>query len=386
MTGRVSIRLATFGGLLAMVTAATLLLPSPDAGDAAAAWPSHRAAAQQSPTDVVAPAPSVRVVMTELTPFVANRNGRPSGFYAEIWQTVAADLGVTVEIVWVDRFGDLLLAIDEGRADVAVAPLTPSAEREPRYDFTSAVVSSGPQLAYHQRSSTGTSLLGALFSRDVRRILIVAAIGLSILAHLIWLVERDREDPEGADFDPRYLRGIWDGFWWATVTVTTVGYGDKAPRSVGGRLVALLAMFLSLFLVGAFVSQVTESLQAERGGPPVASLADIDQQPVGVVDGSSFARYLENEGVTVEPFASQGELFDAAEQGTIDLVVSNPYALATDGADHGLSPVGEVFYTEFETFGLAQGSPWREPINRVLADLQASGEIEAIIDRWVPES
>ena len=41
--------------------------------------------------------------------------------------------------------------------------------------------------------------------------------------------------------------------------------------------------------------------------------------------------------------------------------------------------VDGVLYEEFETFGLAQGSVWREPINQVLAELQSSGEIAEII-------
>lgn len=320
--------------------------------------------------------------MIELEPFVADLDGRPSGFYAEIWQVVAAELGVDVEVIWVDRFPELLTALDEDRADVAVAPLTPTAERVPGYDFTSSVITSGPQLGYHERIASSTSIFSAVVATSVRRILLVAFLGLLVLAHLIWLVERNRSDDEGGDFRPDYLRGVWDGFWWATVTVTTVGYGDKAPRSFQGRAVALLAMLLSLFLVGAFVSQVTDILQEHRNEPAVGGLDDVGSRPVGVVDGSSFAAYVVDRGLTVRAYANQEDLFEAAERGEIDLVVTNPYALETIGGRYGLEPVGGVFYTEFEAFALPQGSPWREPVNVVLAELQASGEIEEIVDRW----
>ena len=73
----------------------------------------------------------------------------------------------------------------------------------------------------------------------------------------------------------------------------------------------------------------------------------------------------------------------AAAAGRVDVMVTNPYALAALGDRYQVTATGAVLYEEFETFGLAQGSPWREPINRALADLQASGEVEAVVDRWL---
>lgn len=325
----------------------------------------------------------VRVVMTELEPFVFNDDGRPDGFYAEIWSTVALELGVGYEVMWADSFTELLATVERGEADVAVAPLSPTAERERRFDFSSAVISSGPQLGYHDRLTGNQSIMRILFSRSVRQILLVAVLGLVVLAHMIWLVERRRTDEESNDFRPDYLRGVWDGFWWATVTVTTVGYGDKAPRSFGGRAIALLAMLLSLFLVGAFVSQITDILAEQRNEPPISSLNDARDFPVGVVGGSTFADYVAGEGIETVDFDSQALLFEAVEGGEIDAIVTNPFAMSALGPRYDVVPAGAVLFEEFETFGLAQGSQWREPINQVLADLQASGEIEEIVDRWM---
>lgn len=329
------------------------------------------------------PSDRLTVVMTDFEPFVTDDDGRADGFYAEIWDVVADELGVDYDVIWVDTFGELLEVVEIGEAEVAIAPLSPTAAREVRFDFSSAVISSGPQLGYHERIAQRRSLLFALSSGAVRQILLFAILALIVLAHLIWLVERDRTDEEGGDFHPSYLHGIWDGFWWATVTVTTVGYGDKAPRSVGGRIIALLAMLLSLFLVGAFVSQVTDVLSERRAESVVSSLAEVGDRPVGVIDGSSFAAFVESEGIATIGFDSQPELFAAIDRGDVDLIVTNPFALTSVGSDHGVVPTGSVLYEEFETFGLAQGSPWREPINQVLADLQASGEVEEIVNRWM---
>lgn len=51
---------------------------------------------------------------------------------------------------------------------------------------------------------------------------------------------------------------LWDSFWWAMVTVTTIGYGDIFPRTVGGRLIALFLMLAGIgtlsFLTAAIAS------------------------------------------------------------------------------------------------------------------------------------
>lgn len=50
-----------------------------------------------------------------------------------------------------------------------------------------------------------------------------------------------------AAIDPAF-HNIWDGVWWAWVTVTTVGYGDIVPVSGAGRLLAGLMMLMGLGL------------------------------------------------------------------------------------------------------------------------------------------
>jgi voltage-gated potassium channel len=48
------------------------------------------------------------------------------------------------------------------------------------------------------------------------------------------------------------IRTAEDAVWWATVTVTTVGYGDKFPLSSEGRLIAALLMTAGVGMFGAF--------------------------------------------------------------------------------------------------------------------------------------
>jgi voltage-gated potassium channel len=52
------------------------------------------------------------------------------------------------------------------------------------------------------------------------------------------------------------------GLWWAVQTVTTVGYGDVAPKDVGGRLVATVVMLEGTAFIAIVTAVITSSFVA----------------------------------------------------------------------------------------------------------------------------
>ncbi|MDX1467785.1 MAG: ion channel [Acidimicrobiia bacterium] len=63
---------------------------------------------------------------------------------------------------------------------------------------------------------------------------------------------------------------IFDGLWWAVVTLTTVGYGDVFPITPAGRVAASLLMLLGI----GFVAVITASVAAYFVEDEEAQLAD----------------------------------------------------------------------------------------------------------------
>lgn len=50
--------------------------------------------------------------------------------------------------------------------------------------------------------------------------------------------------------------GFWDALWWALVTTTTVGYGDIAPVSLPGRVIAVALMICGISLIASLSASI----------------------------------------------------------------------------------------------------------------------------------
>jgi voltage-gated potassium channel len=60
--------------------------------------------------------------------------------------------------------------------------------------------------------------------------------------------------------DKRFFTSIPTAMWWCIVTLTTTGYGDMFPVTVGGRLVAAVTMLLGLVLFGILLNVIGNTL------------------------------------------------------------------------------------------------------------------------------
>ena len=80
------------------------------------------------------------------------------------------------------------------------------------------------------------------------RVLIAAAVTLFLGAWLVLLFE---ENAKGSN-----IHSYPEALWWAIVTVTTVGYGDRFPVTGGGRYVAVILMLLGIGLIGVLTATV----------------------------------------------------------------------------------------------------------------------------------
>lgn len=292
--------------------------------------------------------------------------GTWSGLSIELWREVAEDLRVPYELREAE-LQELLAGLEDGSFDVVAAALTVTSEREARVDFSHPFHTSGLGIAVASGGGAGwRAFLRGLLSFELLQVLAVLFCILFAAGALLWLFER-RRNPE--QFGGGRGSGLGHAFWWSAVTMTTVGYGDKAPITFGGRIVAILWMFSGVILISTFTAAITSSLTLARLETAVRGPEDLPGVRVGTVPGSTSAAYLDRRGIEGSPFPTVERALDALAGGEVDAVVYDApilYHLVREGHEGRLRVLPQTFQRQDYAFGLPDGSALREPLNRAL--------------------
>lgn len=322
--------------------------------------------------------PGALVVAVHEAPPFAERgpDGVWDGLGVALAEDVGQQLGRGVRFVGVPS-DSAVAAVTAGQADLALGPMT--AAGEAAVDYTASFYSARLGIARPVQSQI-LDVAGRLFTATFFWIAAGLALLLLVVGAIIWAVERHanseefREEPRG---------GIWDGFWWAGVTMTTIGYGDKAPTTVPGKSLALVWMLVSMAVTALLTASLVSALGVRDDGG-VRLPEDLQGERVGVVEGSAAATILREARVGARPFRTVEAGLGAVEADSLDAFVGAAPQLR---AAHASGPDLHIQTTgvEFErwAFAVASGSPLRDLASRAVLDRLQSADWPSIVRRYV---
>jgi polar amino acid transport system substrate-binding protein len=320
------------------------------------------------------------VVATKESPPFAFKNfeGKWRGLSISLWEELAARLNLKYEYVELS-LSEILDRVENGTADVGVAALTITPDRESRMDFTYPYFDGGLGIAI---SSNRESVLWGLFRR-LGSWHFLSAVGalcgiLFISAFFLWLFERGA-NPE--HFGGTRVQGLGSGFWWAAVTMTTVGYGDKSPKTLGGRIVALIWMFASIILISSFTAGIASSLTASQVAEDQLRTKPIDSLVVATVERSTGEQFCKQMGLRSQSFPDVEAALRVVDEDKAQAIIYDLPLLRHHLMNHPdweVEILPRVLLSESYAIALPPGSPFREPLNRQLLEILRSPEWQVL--------
>lgn len=330
-----------------------------------------------------APAASatLRVAVRLIPPFVMKEDGQMRGFSIDLWRNIGDALGKKTQFIEEPNVSSQLQAVRSRQADVGIAAISITAEREKKLDFSQPMFDAGLQIMVRPTGSSSSSIWQVLSSPSLKPLLAILPFLILIPAHVMWLVERKRT--AGLIEDPRYVPGIGKAIWWAAGTVGA--QADEMPKSPLGRFFAVLMMFAGVVFVAFFTAALTSALTVQQLQGDIKGPDDLPGKSVATISGSTAAEYLRKNHVHVTEVAAIEQAYQALEKGQVQAVVFDSPVLLYYAANDGngkVQVVGPIFRKEDYGIAVADSSPLRKRINMALLSLRESGEYQSLYDKW----
>ncbi len=342
----------------------------------AVAWAASPAAEQGGTARLI-------VGTKEAPPFaMRSEDGSWYGLSIDLWRGVAAELGLEYEFRERDLEG-LIDGLTDGSLDASVAALTVTAAREARIDFSHPFHTSGLGIAVAaEQRSVWLTVLRRLISPAFLKVLLTLAAVLLVAGALVWLFERR---PNQEQFGGGLLAGLAAAFWWSAVTMTTVGYGDKAPKTAGGRIVALVWMFTAVIIISGFTATIASTLTVSQLESPVKGPEDLPRVRVATVAASTSETYLRDRQIRYTAYDTPITALDALTAGNVDAVVYDAPILRylALNAAAGTRVLPQTFDRQDYGIGLPENSSLREPISRSLLRQIGEPEWQDVLIRYL---
>ena len=146
-----------------------------------------------SPSVGAETAVKIRIAIKEFPPFVFKDQ---KGFCIDMANSICKKNNLIPVFVYYKTVADVLNAVESGDCDINFSGLTITAEREKRVDFSQPFFDSGLLVAVRAEPQSKTLIPYLPIFKAIGLSLVFFVVGLTLIAHLIWFVEKSDGDPK----------------------------------------------------------------------------------------------------------------------------------------------------------------------------------------------
>ena len=259
-----------------------------------------------------------KIGITYAPPYIINEKGNFSGVSVDLWRLISDSLKLSYEYKVYGSRDTLLQDLSKGLIDLTILPLTATSERLGKFRMSIPFYISNMGIASRiEKQSPYIQLFKNIFSWKILRSLLFIMLIATIFAVFLWLAERKSNSLQFRSG----IKGVTDGIWWAFVTMTTVGYGDKIPKTRLGRILAILWMFFAIGMFFIASGIISSELTVTQLQSQIKNPGDLSHCKVGAVYKTGYAETLSRHNIAYSSFLSPWEGLTAVSSGLTDAFV-----------------------------------------------------------------
>ncbi|KAL6727353.1 hypothetical protein Aduo_009239 [Ancylostoma duodenale] len=299
-------------------------------------------------------------------------------------------------------------------ADIAVAPLTITQERERAVDFSKPFMTTGISIMIKKPEKQEFNIFSFMEPLGMRIWIftLCSYVGVSLTIFLVssFSPYEQRVQFNRGEFSVSNEFSMYNSLWFTLAAFMQQGT-DILPKALSGRIASSAWWFFTLIIVSSYTANLAAFLTLEKMTPPIESVEDLANQNkilYGVVKGGSTAAFFEDSTVPLykrmwdfmqdehnkflRDQVSESVFVDTYAEG-IDRVRKSKgrYAFlleeTTNNYEGGRKPcntmkVGQNLNTLGYGIATKIGNPLRGSINLAILYLQEKGELKRLENKW----
>ena len=324
---------------------------------------------------------SLKVGVAGTAPFVFIEKGNPNpqGISVDIWNEIVTDLNWNYQYKSYKTVNLALEALKIGELDLVVGPVTINSQRLDSFKFSQPFYQSSLAIAYKQGDFSIWNVFKLLFSFKLLIAIGIFLVILAIVGTFLWLAER-KASPDQFSSEP--AKGIGTGMWLAIVTMSTTGYGDKAPVTLMGRIIAGTWMVVSIISATSMIAGIASVLTFSNfQSVDIKNIEQLNGKKVATVSGSPSISFLKEYNIRIKAVENLAEAIKLLHEKQVDAIVYDRPQLMyyiNNHKDEDLEIATAEYYQQGYGFAFPKESNLIFNVNRTLLELAEEQEISKI--------
>ena len=315
-------------------------------------------------------------------PFVFE--GADRGIAIEIWDEIADKRSWNYKYVTFKNVEDALHNLDRGKLDLVVGPISITSKRLENMRFSQPFYNSSISIISRVEDQGLWQKVKPLFRLKLLIAVAFFLVILAIVGTLLWLAER-KESPE--QFPKGTLSGIGNGMWLAIVTMTTTGYGDKAPITLLGRIITGTWMVISIIFATSMVAGIASILTlSSLDSTAISTIEQLSGRKAATISGSTSEEFLNKFKIQKIGVNNLNEAIEKLKNKDVEAVVyDRPQLLyyLKNNSNEELYISKAEYSKQGYGYAFSSDSELTLSVNRALLELAENLETERIINYYI---